>query len=324
MKLYSRINRDTLVRSIPRDIDLFICSVSFEERCITIPSSICDGNLKKSLIFKNKAESAFLPDEKIEKNAKLLKSILGENSTVVEISRNNPLLLSNKIQTHLKEMLDSQQKNIAIDITTFTHEALLIIFKVLFLLNKNHKKEIFLIYNHATDYSYNITDCTKKWLSKGTKEPRTIFGYPGISKPLNQTHLMVLVGIEAERTSKLIDYYEPSILSLGLGKDCEANVMLHPMHKEIYDDLFSFYHEVDKFHFSCKDPLETRDDILKQVNRYSNYNIAIVPMNNKISTIGAGLAAIENPTIQLCYSSASLYNTDGYSLPSGECSLIEL
>ena len=45
-------------------------------------------------------------------------------------------------------------------------------------------------------------------------------------------------------------------------------------------------------------------------------NIVIAPMNNKISTVGASLAAISNENIQLAYAKASLYNTDGYSSPS--------
>jgi hypothetical protein len=36
-------------------------------------------------------------------------------------------------------------------------------------------------------------------------------------------------------------------------------------------------------------------------------------MNNKISTLGAGLAAFENPNIQLTYVQANQYNLVGYS-----------
>lgn len=41
-------------------------------------------------------------------------------------------------------------------------------------------------------------------------------------------------------------------------------------------------------------------------------------MNNKLSTIGASLVAIDNPRVQLIYAKAIEYNVIGYSKPMNE------
>lgn len=53
---------------------------------------------------------------------------------------------------------------------------------------------------------------------------------------------------------------------------------------------------------------------MEHVENHNKYNTIIAPMNNKISTIAAGLASIENTDIQLCYASVKLYNKAGYYL----------
>lgn len=323
MKIPPRIKSHEITKYIPEEVDLFLCSVSYEVRCKIIPTSISKVT-KEAIIFRNKAEPFSTGEKQKEENIQCLKSIFGSNTSTIEISKSDPFLLSNRFQTYLQERLSQQLQTIVVDITTFTHEALLIIFKILCHLKIKLDNKVFLIYNYAKEYSYNIKDEREKWLSKGIKDVRTILGYPGKPKPLNQIHLIVLVGFEAERALKLIEEYEPSVLSLGLVKEDEKSIMLSPINKMIYTNLLSIYPDVHKFNFSYTDPIRTKDVILKQAQEFSDYNVVIAPMNNKISTIGVGLAAIENPAIQLCYSSARLYNTEGYSSPSNECSVIEL
>jgi hypothetical protein len=47
-------------------------------------------------------------------------------------------------------------------------------------------------------------------------------------------------------------------------------------------------------------------------------------LNTKLSTVGVALAAIENPEIQICYAEPEEYNTDGYSKPGKEVTVISL
>ena len=87
---------------------------------------------------------------------------------------------------------------------------------------------------------------------------------------------------------------------------------------ERHKKLLLRHPEAKEFKFSLIDPMQTKDQILSYIEskNLSDNNIVIAPMNNKISTIGAGLAAITNQNIQLAYAKASIYNTEGYSSPS--------
>lgn len=50
-------------------------------------------------------------------------------------------------------------------------------------------------------------------------------------------------------------------------------------------------------------------------------NVTIVPMNNKLSTLGVALIGLANPEIQICYAPALIYNTSSYSIPGDSCYL---
>ena len=45
-------------------------------------------------------------------------------------------------------------------------------------------------------------------------------------------------------------------------------------------------------------------------------NIAISPLNNKISTIGVAISGLKNEEIQICYASANQYNINAFSKSS--------
>lgn len=55
--------------------------------------------------------------------------------------------------------------------------------------------------------------------------------------------------------------------------------------------------------------------LLADAEAHANMNLVVAPMNSKISTLGAALAARVNPDIQLCYAPAVTYNFENYSKP---------
>jgi len=67
----------------------------------------------------------------------------------------------------------------------------------------------------------------------------------------------------------------------------------------------------------------TYKKIKEELNKYSNVNRIIVPLNTKISTLAAGILALENPSIQVCYSEPEIYNFDGYSKEGDNVTIID-
>lgn len=293
-------------------IDVFLCSASFEERCFIIPRVIKDSEIKESFIFFNQNEV-----KSICTNAEELENLLKDKSNTVSLNSDDAILNYIKIMRVINEITHNYEvPNILIDTTTFTHESLLVLIKLIE--NKKHLLgDIFISYVGAKEYSVKDNVDEDKWLSKGVDDIRTIIGFPGFTDPTKNNHLIILFGFEYDRTIKIIEEYEYDSITLGFGdKPIENNHM--KINCERHKRLLLRHPEAKEFKFSLIDPVQTKNQILSYIKNenLSDNNIVIAPMNNKVSTVGAGLAAIDNQNIQLAYAKASLYNTEGYSLPS--------
>lgn len=298
-------------QAIEDTIDVFISCSSFEERCLIIPKLASKFKPKCRFVFYNINEV-----EAIIKNAHNLFQLDDSITELFELDSNDPI--HNYIQ--IIQLFDKIEKNtslnkpnILIDTTTFTHETLLILLRIIHL-RKDILGEIRVCYVGAKEYSTNVERETDKWLSKGVDDIRTIIGFPGFTDPTKENHLIILFGFEVERTKKIIEQYEFDIITLGFGdepiQDNHMRINCN-RHKRLLDD----HPAAREFKFSLRDPIQTKIQLLEYVNseELNGLNTVIAPLNNKLSTIGAGLAAIENEDIQLAYAKATIYNTEGYS-----------
>lgn len=315
-----KIKINQIEENVTDKIDIFICSSSFEERCLSIPQETVKLKIPSVLIY-------YIEDlnDEITSNATRLKSLFGDSSQQIAISINNPAQTLKRMSDALSAVISEEKaQNFLMDITTFTHEGLLMIFRLLKLKMKKNDK-LFLCYNCAQDYSYNEPISDNKWLSKGIKSIRSILGYPGLLDPSKKNHLVVLFGFEGERTRRLIDIYEYDLVSLAFGsKDASINDIHQSINESRHEELLSFYPNAKKFDISLIDANQTKSQLIAYLKNFSEYNTVIAPMNNKISSIGAGLAAMEKPETQLCYVTANQYNFEGYSKPSEDCYLFEV
>ena len=315
-----RVKINSISELLKKPVDVFICSGSFEERCKTIPAQIQEDEVHHVLVCENEDLK-----EIVRPNSKYLMDRFGLSSIHVPLRANDPLIGADNLVSKLKKICESQPKNFLIDPTTFTHESLLILIKIIReLLRGREGISMQFAYTGAKDYSVGQKK-QDKWLSKGVGEIRSVLGYPGIVIPSLKTHLIVLLGFESERAMKLIDAYEPSITSVGLG---EVKSSISQQHHEVnfgfYNSLKEVHSNIHEFQFSCVDPLLTMRIIQEQVKKFPDHNVVLAPMNNKISTIGAALSSISTENIQICYAHANQYNYEGYSTPDEWCYFFDL
>lgn len=295
-------------------IDLFITSISFENRCKVIYDELLKDNLiPKSWIAFNKNEKEFF-----EHNFAHFQS--SENVEFLEFSSDNPIVTSKSLIE--KFMFEENIGNILVDISTFTHEGLLILFKYLEIFKDSYERVRF-IYLGVKEYSFNEID-GHKWLSKGTKTIRSVLGYPGVLNPSKKNHLIILFGFEYERTVKLIENFEFDKVSIGVGPEGSLNSKHYELNRKLHLELINRYPFCESFEFSLDDPFRCKDDVEEQISKYPNYNVVITPLNNKVSTLGAGLVALNNPIIQLSYVRPHEYNINAYSRASNDCYLFEM
>ena len=179
--------------------DLFICCASFEKRCLTIPNALGINNVRQVIIAKN----INIPE--VNENANHLKSLFSEKSTEVNISTNDPLCTVDNLMAIVgKAVLGLNEGAIVVlDISTFTHESLLIVFQLLYKVYAG-KYSLIILYNSASEYSIG-DPVEKKWLSNGIDKIRTVLGYAGDIQPNKKTHLLLFVGYEAKRAAKLME-----------------------------------------------------------------------------------------------------------------------
>ncbi|MEO9340995.1 hypothetical protein ABFT80_26700 [Mesorhizobium sp. SB112] len=289
--------------------DLFICAASYEGRCLSAPMSVEDGRFKKVIILKNED----VADPGAENAKRLVEHFKLSGASVVTITKSIAIRTADQIAKQIDSCQPIAAAKICVDTTCMTHEALLILLSLLRHIFADQFSHIRFLYVPAKEYDPGTPDA-EKWLSRGIKDVRSVLGYPGKLLPSRRNRLLVLVGFEVNRTSSLINVYEPASLQLGYGSDA-----LNPEHQRVnrqkFDRLVEMHPLAGSFEFSPADAYSVRDAILKDAYQHSDLNLIVAPMNTKISTVGAALAVMERPEIQLCYASASTYNSENYSLP---------
>lgn len=292
--------------------DLYIGFASFEERSVENARHVSDS-------VSNAIVCCFEPVmESVRQNLEKI----GDFFTSVEqasFSHEDPFEGIDNILDCLKRN-DWHSKNILVDITTFSREALLTLMSAIDVGRPLKFDNIMFLYSPASGYDPNNK------LSFGVKNIRSVLGFPGRQDPLKQTHLIVMTGYEDERAIKIVEAFEPSKLMLGFGGVDGASS------PEIFENNINTYNKLndillpeygpDSFEFSLNDPHKTKDQILNIIDE--SYNNIIVPMNNKISCLGAGLAALENRELQIVYAQPETYNYINYSQPSDDYYLFRI
>ncbi|WP_425399104.1 hypothetical protein [Aeoliella sp.] len=290
-------------------IDAFLCCASFEERSISIACALSALDISKFIV----AQNLDFAEESAEQVQKVADSV-GERFVSAETNTSDPLLTADGLLVPLESLFAGASKNVLIDITAFTREALLILLR---LVNELRRGEdtVNLIYLNASEYSVGDAE-DEKWLSRGIREVRSILSYPGEIVPSKRNHLIVLVGFEYQRALSLIQECEPSLVSLGI---CDENVeptRPHQRTNELHRKRLSALVKAEQtFTFDGYDSLATASTLSDLARNCETYNTLIAPMNTKISTVGAAIAGMRDRRLQICYAQANVYNTANYSAP---------
>jgi len=300
----------------------FICFASFEKRSVSIPLSLKADEIIEGIVLRNIGVNSGVDNrENVDVICKYL-----QKCETREIDITDPISIVDAMTDIVRMLIGKCIRSIVIDISTFTHEALLILLRLLFD-NKQNFESILCLYNGASSYSSGDSP-DKIWLSKGCHDVRNVIGYPGFLRPAAKNHLIVLTGYETERATRLIEILEPDLLSLG---DCnEPTDVNHEQAMKYFKDRFdewknSFQGVIsDSFTFSCRDVEKTIESLNNVISDKPNENYIMVPLNTKLSTIAMAIVALRNPRIQVCYAVPEMYNTQKYSEPSDNITIIDL
>lgn len=316
--LLKELNKN--INEVIYDIDLFICSASFENRCLSISQNIDRKRIKNSIIFYNEEFQ-----NEIENNLKELSKLLDNNCTIIDISLYNSIFTMNKIKDNI--ISNNNINSVLIDITTFTHEFLLILIKMIYEFKKH--LDIVCVYSGAKSYNDSNKDKNLKWLSQGIKEVHPILGYSGNIDISKDTELVIISGYEYSRAIDIIKELEPNKISIyctdsknSTSEDInESELSIY--YSNIIKSISTDYDIDEPIKIMANDICYSYKAIINHINN-SNNNIIIAPLNNKITTVATGLVGIKKDDVQLCYAPALAYNVEDYSTPGEHCYIFNL
>lgn len=307
--------------------NILILGIGFDQRCMLALQSLSLENLEKIIGISN-LHSKPLNNN----NIAFFKSLSQEKHILLGENAKNIINLVDEIVLQVNQLENIHKKNIFVDITSMSHELLTMLIGLFHQLDL--LKQIKFLYLNAEKYSTNTSD-EELWLSRGVRAIRSVLGFPGIMYPSKKLHLIILAGFEVERAQHVIVDYEPARLSIGKGSLDQSISTAHHKRNTFFASKLEniiktkdiMMEKVDGFEFSCIEPMLAKEQIIeyiKLINTDSDYNHVLVPLNTKISTIGAALAALEIPELQICYAEAEEYNYENYVQPGNLITIFEV
>ncbi|PHR61314.1 MAG: hypothetical protein COA47_05980 [Robiginitomaculum sp.] len=295
-----KILKNDLINFFEETDIAFVGRSSFEERSFTAYGVLSNNNLCFQKFFISRGES---PRAKELRDKQRLPA-----DTLCELNTDDPLQTQRSISATIKEIsLIEKPFSLVVDVTTFRREELLILLQHLKLLPEHFQNNTYFVYSIAAKMG--------NWLSKNVTQVRPVIGYPGNILIRNKTHLIVCAGIEHHRAKAIIEAYEPESISLGMvPRDKSVASSIFERNLELRNYLIRHFDAIEyEFDFSATDPLSIKQVLEERIKELPQHNIIVAPLNTKLSTLGCGAFAIENPRVQICYAEVEVYNAGDYS-----------
>ena len=291
--------------------DTLITFASWEDRFrIGFVRNLEKIEVRKALVFyfqnPNYADRTQVNRQKLAEvcNAKLIKYIS------VELDIDKPAENWRTVLNSIEKFITDCQ-GILIDISTMPRE---IIWYVLWLVEQNSIAARY-VYHSPQDYG---TD----WLSRDPRAPRLVYKLSGIALPSAKTALLVTVGFDLQRVKRLINWYEPAKLMIGVQSSSRfsRNDEAMAVYRETIDEYEKEYDftlfELDAF---AKDRgMAAIHKVLKPLG--SSYNVIMSSLGPKLTaiTLYQLQRKIKNIDIGLVYAPSNQYN-ENYSSGIGDC-----
>ena len=299
------------------EFDAFVCFVSFEKRSFSLSNKLDVNKLSKVYVIRNEKT---VENKRIVENAVEFEKKFGSKMEYIEVNFDRPLLSADNLNSNFSFLQAKEEKvKILLDISTFTHEMLLMFLCILRGWKDN--VELTCVYTNTLDYSAQET-VENKWLSRGLRDVRTVLGFPGDNLPSQKTHLVLIVGYEYERAYNIINVIEPNSLSLGYVEaeetSTEKNKDANSHYLRLIEEMAISYDDIERFTISCRNVEKTVKELNRIIQFHKGENIVIVPLNNKVSTIAVAVTVFNNPEVQICYGQPVLYNEESYSVPGND------
>lgn len=320
----TKILLSELEKSLPMGKFILFVGLGFDERSLSVLKNIGASSPHKIFGLLNPVRIGTPQTNYQEK----FLEISGAGAEIIGSDCSSIIEAVDVVQARLQNV-DMVDVDLVLDITSLTHELLVALIGLL--ASEDLLSRVTLLYTGAAEYSFNTSD-DQAWLSRGVVEIRSVLGFPGVMLPSKKLHLIIMAGFEIERAVEVIRRYEPATLTIGYGsklhsvseKHHNANKGFAAEIEALLTQQDGMSNDLHHFEFSCVDPYATKEDLMSYISQAQNENIVICPLNTKLSTVGAALAALELPHVQICYAQPAEYNVSGYAKPGESVTVTHL
>lgn len=204
--------------------------------------------------------------------------------------------------------------DIIVDITCFPRDLLgMILFAISLMRNKFERVVVKYIAAPENGYATQNPklDESKRWLSQGVRDIRSIIGFPGMFSGEKASHLIALAGHEEDRLMEIIEYVEPRKLSIGsgeVGSSTTAGAAEYTRH--VVKALRSRVPVpgIETIDFRSDSVRDVYDSLLRVRLDFGSENVSLTAMNTKLSFVGAALFALHERRVRVVYAVPEKYN----------------
>jgi len=302
---YMEAAKEFFFRNSAVDMDLFIASISGEERCYRVWNMLNerDMTVNQKIIFyfeevirslesggEQKYDELFNVNEKEKMHSILYDEISGLAA--------------------LEECLNLDDRDISnskilLDISTMTKPYFFIIIQ--YLINEKKCTSLHLAYTEPQSY-YQLQEGGYLF-TRGTSRSSNIPAYSGMKDVSKKTALVILLGFEGERSSEVVRSVDPDVtipvngFPAYMPKFKDISLL---QNEEILKEPETLY---NLRYAPAKDPFETKIVLEEIYAEYrDHYNICISPLGTKPMALGACLFALKHPDVSVIYPYPREYN----------------
>lgn len=196
-------------------------------------------------------------------------------------------------------------QRVLVDISTMPRE---IIWHALWLA-EDEAVELSYVYHCPEDYG---TD----WLSRDPRAPRLVYKLSGIALPSRKTALVVTAGFDLQRAVRLIEWFEPSVLLVGLqskSRFARNREAMKNYRERISKEYNCKFFELDAY--SKDHGLATIKQEVEKIDE--TCNIVMSSLGPKLTAITLYKLQRARPEVGLAYAPATEFSGD-YSFGIGE------
>jgi hypothetical protein len=310
--------------TIDKKIDLFLCVLGFEERCLTIPTALAEHGFQAAHV--RYCEYATNREDNETNRLPLLQQLKAISEDVNSFESDD-LKFTGEFRELIESFLRQSEKvepTIMFDISVAANRLLMRCMKVLLEFNIR----LIILYSEAAIYHPTRAEYQHdpdRWASdetlgieRGVKEVEISEEYQGHHSDQLPNCVMLFPSIKKVRCRTIIGEVDPLLLAspdnnviwlLGVSHSGQDEWRLEAIRK--INDLgdSSTQYEVDTFDY--RDALSKLDAIYQE--RIEQNKLTLAPMGSNMQTLGAALFCYLRPSVRVMLATPEEYNALQYS-----------